>query len=112
VHARGVRLAEVLVVLLVVPDAIESPAAGADQAADQGTLARALASAGDRTAGRADRRAAERADASVLADVPSLVRARTGCGSGLGRRLAIARAHDLLGRHTGALRRLSCRGWS
>src|SRR5439155_16530262 len=67
-HATRVRIAEELVVLLVVPDAVQRAAAGADQAADE----RALAAAGDGSAGCADRGAAERADPGILADLDEL----------------------------------------
>src|SRR5262245_58115539 len=91
VHARGVRLAESLVILLVVPDAIERAATGAHQAADQRALAGPLATASDGAPGRADGGAAERADAGVLTHVQSLVRALARRVAGLGRRLAVAR---------------------
>src|SRR4030095_3493043 len=93
VHARAIRLAEALVVLLVVPHAIQRAAAGADQPTDQPPLAGTLAAAGDRPTSCADRGATERADAGVLAHVDDLVLALTRRGARLRGRLVVAGVH-------------------
>src|SRR5262245_58235542 len=84
-HAARIRRAIALVVLLVLVEAVERAAAGADDAADGRALARPLTAAGDRATGRAHRRADDRADRAVLHDLHRLVlRAR------LARRVLVA----------------------
>src|SRR5262249_54572608 len=68
-----VRRAIALIMLLVVVDAVERTRAGPDAAANERALARALATARDAAAQRADGGAAERADAGILRGVEDLV---------------------------------------
>src|SRR4029453_6291699 len=111
-HAGGVRFAETLVVLLVVPDAVERAAAGAHQAADQRAFAGALATPRDGATGCADRGAPECTDAGCLAHVQDVVGAFARRVAGLGRRLLVTRVHRLLRGHAGAPRGRRSRGRS
>src|SRR5688572_33304481 len=89
-HAAGIRRPILVVRLLVLVEAVEAPGARAHETPDGRALAGALATVGDRAAGRADRRADRRADGAVLHDLDRLVLG-IALGTGLRRRIAVAR---------------------